>query len=316
MCQIRTQKYNPRGRRFTLDDKILALSLFKQSGKGYRLLAKCFSLPSRATIMKLLQKIPFLPGINERIFHHLSETVKTLKNKEKNCVLLMDEMALSANLNYNRTKDMIEGFQDLGNGRRKPVFSNHATVFMVRGVYRKFKQPVAFMLCENATDKINLKNMIIDIVRALRNTGLHIIATISDQGTNNVAAINSLLHETSETYIRRQEEKRHVGYEVDGINIVHLYDPPHLLKGVRNNMITKNIYFDHQGKRKIAKWDHIVQFYNFDQIADDLRLCPKLTEQHIIPAKIKKMKVAYAAQVMSQRVSAIMRRFAGCIGEY
>jgi len=43
MCQVRNQKVKPRARRYTLDEKILALSLFKYSGKGYRFLqAKYF----------------------------------------------------------------------------------------------------------------------------------------------------------------------------------------------------------------------------------------------------------------------------------
>lgn len=40
MCQLRTQKYKPKGRGFTVEDKILALSLYKQSAKGYRLLSR------------------------------------------------------------------------------------------------------------------------------------------------------------------------------------------------------------------------------------------------------------------------------------
>lgn len=33
MSQLQTQKLKPRGRRFTLDDKIFALSIYKQSGR-------------------------------------------------------------------------------------------------------------------------------------------------------------------------------------------------------------------------------------------------------------------------------------------
>lgn len=68
--QIRTQSKKPRGRRFTFDDKVFALSLFKQSGKAYRLLQKVFALPSRSSLMNLLQKIPFKTGINKKIFQH------------------------------------------------------------------------------------------------------------------------------------------------------------------------------------------------------------------------------------------------------
>ncbi|KAI4462935.1 thap domain [Holotrichia oblita] len=46
MSQIKLQKMKPRGRRFTLDDKLLALSIMKQSPKGYRFLQKVFALPA------------------------------------------------------------------------------------------------------------------------------------------------------------------------------------------------------------------------------------------------------------------------------
>lgn len=53
MCQLRIQKCKPKGRGFTVEDKILALSLYKQSAKGYRLLSRIFSLPSRKTLRYL-----------------------------------------------------------------------------------------------------------------------------------------------------------------------------------------------------------------------------------------------------------------------
>jgi len=54
--QIRTQSKKSKGKRFTLDDKIFALSLFKQSGKAYKLLQKVFALPCKSLLMSLLQK--------------------------------------------------------------------------------------------------------------------------------------------------------------------------------------------------------------------------------------------------------------------
>lgn len=57
--QLRTQSKKARGRRFSLNDKVFALSLFKESGKAYRLLQKMFALPSRSFLMKLLKKFPY-----------------------------------------------------------------------------------------------------------------------------------------------------------------------------------------------------------------------------------------------------------------
>lgn len=76
--QIRTQSKKPRERRFSFDDKWFALSLFKQCGKANRLLQKVFALPSRSSIMNLLQRIPFKTRINKKVFQHLNKTVKKI----------------------------------------------------------------------------------------------------------------------------------------------------------------------------------------------------------------------------------------------
>lgn len=52
--QLQQQHKRSRGRRFSLDDKMFALSLMKQSPKGYRLLQHTFALPSRKTLMMVI----------------------------------------------------------------------------------------------------------------------------------------------------------------------------------------------------------------------------------------------------------------------
>ncbi|XP_063237793.1 uncharacterized protein LOC134539574 [Bacillus rossius redtenbacheri] len=100
MSQIRTQKHKPKGRRFTLNDKIFALSVLKQSPKGYKLLSKYFSLPSKRLLNNLLQKLDFKPGINMRVMAHLKETVTKLNQKDRYCCLMFDEMSLHPNIQY------------------------------------------------------------------------------------------------------------------------------------------------------------------------------------------------------------------------
>ncbi|KAM3964326.1 uncharacterized protein ACR2FA_001294 [Aphomia sociella] len=85
-----------------------------------------------------------------------------------------------------------------------------------------------------------------------------------------------------------------------------LFDTPHLLKGVRNNLLTKNAIFIQNGKEKVAKWEHLKMLLAIDVGEDEIRLVNKLTESHVIKDKIKKMKVKLAAQVFSQRVSSAL----------
>ncbi|XP_025414534.1 uncharacterized protein LOC112686472 [Sipha flava] len=102
------------------------------------------------------------------------------------------------------------------------------------------------------------------------------------------------------------------GFEIGGHDIIPLYDVPHLLKNLRNNLVSKDLNFEYDGKNHTASWKHTIQFYELDkrQSTEGDRLTLKLTDCHVYPATLKKMKGANAAQVFSQRVGAIMKRFA------
>ncbi|XP_056648588.1 uncharacterized protein LOC130453026 [Diorhabda sublineata] len=77
MSQVRCQGVKPKGRRYSLDEKIFFLSLLKQSPKGYKLIRKIFAAPSRKTLTNLLGKIPFNMGINPAIMDSLAVQKKT-----------------------------------------------------------------------------------------------------------------------------------------------------------------------------------------------------------------------------------------------
>lgn len=96
-----------------------------------------------------------------------------------------------------------------------------------------------------------------------------------------------------------------------GQKIIVLYDPPHLLKGIRNNFLEKDIEIDVHEKRlnvkTVASWNIIETAYKMDIYSNLLnRQLKNLTDQHIIKNKIKKMKVKLAAQVFSATLSAFI----------
>ncbi|KAL5246227.1 hypothetical protein ACI65C_013635 [Semiaphis heraclei] len=95
------------------------------------------------------------------------------------------------------------------------------------------------------------------------------------------------------------------GNSTEHIKIFHLFDPPHLLKGIRNNLLTKNVSF-HMDGEKIASWCDIIKLYELDSGVQDVKMLPRLTKEHVMPNEIRKMRVRNAAQVFSQRVSSIM----------
>lgn len=69
-----------------------------------------------------------------------------MPNKLKFCIFLFDEMSIAINLYYDKAQDNITGFVDNGS-KREQIFADHVLVFMVRGIVKKYKQPIVYSFC-------------------------------------------------------------------------------------------------------------------------------------------------------------------------
>lgn len=308
--QITQFKKKAKGRRFTLDQKILALSLYKPSPKAYRLLSQMCILPKRKTLQKLLAQVELKPGVQDTTFDQLKRKVVKMPKSHRYCTLVFDEMTIDASVNLDRKNDLINGLCDNG-VERKIKFCDHALVMMVRGVIKKYKQPIAYTFCQSSTPTKDLKQIIQGCIEKLQETGLKVVATVCDQGTTNVAAINSLMRDTKEQYLRREEEYRGGFFEINGEKIYPIYDPPHLMKGIRNNLLTKNLTYKMNGQEGVAKWSDLLKLYRRAPGYNGVRIVSKLTAQHVEPAKIPKMKVKFCTQVFSKSVGVALGFMAG-----
>ena len=85
----------------------------------------------------------------------------------------------------------------------------------------------------------------------------------------------------------------------NGRKIFYVFDPPHLIKAVRNNLLNYDFHFGN----KVACWNHITCMYERDKSLP-IRCCPRLSDSHINFTGFTKMKVKYATQILSHTVSA------------
>lgn len=308
--QTRQSSRHPKGHRFTMDEKILALSLYKPSPKAYRMLSQICVLPKKSTLNKLMTKIPLSPGPNDVIFEHLKKRVNKMPTSHRFCTLIFDEMAIAANLSYDKHTDKIKGFCDDGSVRAK-CYADHVLVFMIRGIFKKYKQPIAFSFCAGTTKTESLKKQLKIILKKVLETGLKVVATTCDQGSTNVAAINSLINDTKAEYLRQGKDFKGGFFRIENEEIYPIFDPPHLMKCIRNNLITKNLEYQLDGKKRTAQWAHVEALYRKGPGYKGVRLVPKLTARHVIPHLIPKMKVKYSTQVFSKTVSVAMGFTAG-----
>ncbi|XP_033212821.1 uncharacterized protein LOC117170271 [Belonocnema kinseyi] len=125
-------------------------------------------------------------------------------------------------------------------------------------------------------------------------------------------AIKSLQFDTDKVRDEKGIIKSWTILLIDGVEIILLYDPPHILKCVRNNLLTKDLEYDHDPKlteeeRKFASWDHVVTAYHIDLYAPRLnRMVLDLTDEHIYLDKINKMSVKLMMQVFNKKLASFM----------
>lgn len=318
---LRNALREPSGRRYSEEEQILFLSIYKKSPTAYRYFRTFLPLPAISTLKKLLQKIPMETGVNAETRKRLIEAGKQAKNdKQKTVILLWDELLLGLGLHYDHQADKVVGFEDWGNVRTSK-FSDHSLVFMLRFVDSGDVIPLSFSFCNAQTTTGQLLYSIKEIVGAIKDAEFNLVATVCDGGSSNRSAINRLLRDTE------KDKGKEFVYKsgcivLYGMEIFPLYDPPHLKKCVRNNLLDKDLEFDcdlssrstkkQPVQRKFASWQHIIDVYEIDVYGQqNRRFLKKLTERHVYSHKIKKMRVKNALQIFSNSVAGRLEALSG-----
>lgn len=157
---------------------------------------------------------------------------------------------LKIKLQFNESVRKVIGFEDLGQCDRSPKFADKALVFIVRGIRKQFKRPVAFYFTNSQMNSTTLANIIKEVIKDVQSTGLTVISTVCDQAPTNVSAINKLRQEINSQYLKKGKENRVFGFEINDKDIIPLFDVPHLLKGLRNNLLTKDLSFIYDKSQK------------------------------------------------------------------
>lgn len=67
-------------------------------------------------------------------------------------------------LNYDASVDRIDGFMNSGLYKSLEL-ADHALVFMIRGIKKKYKQPVSFFFCQGATNQHALARQIENVFK-------------------------------------------------------------------------------------------------------------------------------------------------------
>ncbi|XP_063079767.1 uncharacterized protein LOC134469433 isoform X3 [Engraulis encrasicolus] len=273
--QIDNAKKKPRAIRWSNFMKSWALQVKGTGPKAYRTMRRIFKLPTARTLSNILQRVDIGPGWHEPVLYALKHQVQHMEERDRHVAITFDEITLKCSLNYNISKDEVEGYDEGG----RPA--NHAGVFMIRSLTGKWKQPIGYFLSSGTMKHGVLKTKIMEAVEKVLDTGFTPMVLVMDQGSNNLAACRNLGITEEKPYFFVKSQKIHF-----------LFDPPHLMKNIRNNLRKYGFYIGD----KLAEWGDITEMFKIDSQRQH-RMAPKLTQRHLSLTAFSTMSVPLATQV-------------------
>lgn len=120
--------HNPKAR-WSLEEKDLFIKMNYKSPVFYKYLHSLgFTLPCKKTIRAWYSDIPFNIGISDYILNAIKNKTESMDPMNKKCVLLIDEMSIKYEVEYDSKRDVIFGYEDLGEFGRNQNRAKHALV--------------------------------------------------------------------------------------------------------------------------------------------------------------------------------------------
>lgn len=169
MCQL---FHKTRGR-FTFQEKELFLKYYYKSPSLYKeMLSDGFKLPSISTISNWHSDYSLMPGITAKAIHLLRTKCNEMEERDRNCVLIHDEMAVKKELELKTNEDVVYGFQDFGEFGRENIVVNKVYTMMIRGLNRNWKQTFAYYV--GSPNGVTIKKIIENALEKLTEIGFKV----------------------------------------------------------------------------------------------------------------------------------------------
>ncbi|CAI6354617.1 unnamed protein product [Macrosiphum euphorbiae] len=278
---------------WSANEKKVALSLYYKSPSTYKYMRRTgIVLPAMSTVTRWLRSINYSTGFSAKYLEQMRLKVLNMDYNEKKCVLLLDEVSIMKTLEYNKILDEIEGFEDLGDMGRTEKLGSHALVIMVRGLYKNWKLPLSYFFTGSGVKGDTLVEIVKNCVKKIVDIGLLPTCIVCDQGTQNRRMFSLL-----------GASQNNPSTEICGKKLFLIYDMPHLIKSLRNNLLSG----DFKIGNKVVSINDIKKTYEIDSQSKTARAMTKITPTHLSPNPFQKMSCKLAIQLLSNSVSAAIK---------
>ena len=293
----RCQKGAKARKKFGAQLRAFALTLNFYSPRAYDYVRTAFdlALPCSSTLKRWYQCVNGQPGITMESLEALRVKVAEAQTagKEVICSLVMDEMAIRKKVEW--TGEKYCGFVDFGteiDDDNLPE-AKEALVFILVAVNGRWKVPVAYYLINGLSGQ-ERSSIVIRILNAVHETGVHVVSLTFDGAHSNIAMCNKL-----GANLQWPNLQNWFLHPASGRHVYIIYDPCHMLKLIRNTLAEKKLFYD--ANSGVIEWKFFEQLQSL-QVKEGLHAANKLRRAHIEWQQMK-MKVKLAAQTFSSSVA-------------
>jgi hypothetical protein len=140
------------------------------------------------------------------------------------------------------------------------------------------------------------EELLMEALRRAHDIGINVVAVVCDMDTSQQKMASNL---------GVTEERPFFPHPSTGQPVFFIFDPPHLVKCTRNNLVNYDIEFS---PNNFASWRVVRAVYQLER-RSELRSATKLTSAHVNLPLGKKMSVRLAVEVFSHSVGASMMAY-------
>ena len=203
--------------------------------RGYEFLRQAsHPVPAYRTLCQRVQHVDMNPGIDNCLLDMLATKLSVYSNSDRDCSMLIDEVQIKERLEYDKGLKRIMGSVSEDIYGHSSNLASHALCFMVRGVRTNWKQMVAWYATGPSTPGVKQWQVAEKLIELLYERGITVRAIVSDMGPNNQSMWKHV-----GIYSRRDLVVNSIQHPVSSAQQLYfLADVPHLLKNLRNMLLT------------------------------------------------------------------------------
>ncbi len=273
---------------------------FAAGPTGYKTLQELqIPFPAIRTLQRRMECIKFEPGVLTEVFDFLKLKVDGLADLERECVLSLDEMAITPSVELHMLTGKLYGNVTLPGHRG---VATHACVFMLAGNTTRWKQVVAYHYSGNSTNGAEYRPIITEIIERAASIGLHVLDVTTDMGSPNQAMWKSFGVDHTKTSVPHPTTPDR--------RLYFMPDVPHLVKNLKSALvhgqvltIPRNVVNKENLPSNEVSVVPIKDLLSFQE-GMALKVAPHLSAAAIEPSHFEKMKVGPALNVFSKATSA------------